>query len=222
MAEWCAENLRDCQVSSSKKNNFAIFIIFLNQPAWRAEGIQISTSSNEAARLYDGLLRQYVSWSDCEKLGGMDKTHNKMIEAEPDAIMSRVISLGLEAMGTGRSLRLDEEYRNELQQLLKDALKRGTEHEKKHAKAVHIKMVAACEQWEEILRETPNDMLAVKFAHDAYFYLGDKESIRDSIARVFPKWNTSAPCYSYLHGMHAFGLEECGQYEEAEKQARKF
>lgn len=206
MAEWCAENLRDCQ-------------------AWRAEGIQMSTSSNEAARLYDGLLRQYVSWSDCEKLGGMDKTLSKMMEAEPDAIMSRVISLGLEAMGTGRSVRLDEEYQNELKQLLKDALKRGTEHEKTHAKAVHMfandKMVAACEQWEKILEQTPNDLLALKFAHDAYFYLGDKEAIRDSIARVFPKWKTATPCYSYLHGMYAFGLEECGQYEEAEKQARK-
>lgn len=52
--------------------------------------------------------------------------------------MSRVISLGLEAMGTGRSVRLDEEYQNELKQLLKDALKRGTEHEKTHAKAVHM------------------------------------------------------------------------------------
>lgn len=47
----------------------------------------MSTSSNDAARLYDGLLRQYVSWSDCEKLGGMDKTLTKMMEAEPDASM---------------------------------------------------------------------------------------------------------------------------------------
>uniref|UniRef100_A0A0R3S412 Uncharacterized protein n=1 Tax=Elaeophora elaphi TaxID=1147741 RepID=A0A0R3S412_9BILA len=119
MAEWCAENLRDCQ-------------------AWKAEGFQISTNSNEAARLFDALLRQYVSWSECAQLDGMNKTLSKMIEAEPDAIMSRVISLGLEAMGTGRSVRLDENYRNKLKLLLKDARERGTTYEKNHAEAINM------------------------------------------------------------------------------------
>ncbi|EJW76593.1 hypothetical protein WUBG_12496 [Wuchereria bancrofti] len=119
MAEWCAENLRDCQ-------------------AWKAEGIQISTNSNEAARLFDALLRQYVSWSDCAQLGGMDQTLRIMLEAEPNAIMSRVISLGLEVMGTGRSIRLDKNYHNELNQLLNDATKYGTIYERNHAKAIHL------------------------------------------------------------------------------------
>lgn len=52
--------------------------------------------------------------------------------------MSRVLSLGLEAMGTGHSVRLDEEYRHELQTLLKDAMKTGNDREKMHAKAVHM------------------------------------------------------------------------------------
>ncbi|VDK79041.1 unnamed protein product [Litomosoides sigmodontis] len=202
MAEWCAENLRDCQ-------------------AWKAEGIQISTSSNEAARLFDALLRQYVSWSECAQLGGLDNTRSKMVEAEPNAIMSRVISLGLEAMGTGRSVRLDEKYENELKQLLNDACQYGTTYEKNHARAVNIKMLAACMEWEKILNETPNDLLALKFAHDGYFYLGDKRAIRDSVARVLPKWKPTTPCYSYLYGMYAFGLEECEQYHEAESYAKK-
>lgn len=52
--------------------------------------------------------------------------------------MSRVISLGLEAMGTGRSVRLDENYRNELKQLLNEACKRGTTYEINHAKAINM------------------------------------------------------------------------------------
>uniref|UniRef100_A0A0R3RMU8 Tetratricopeptide repeat protein 38 n=1 Tax=Elaeophora elaphi TaxID=1147741 RepID=A0A0R3RMU8_9BILA len=92
-------------------------------------------------------------------------------------------------------------------------------------------MLPACEQWEKILNETPSDLLALKFAHDAYFYLGNKQSLRDSIARVFPKWKPTMPCYrtgkvstndfSYLYGMYAFGLEECEQYDEAERYAKK-
>lgn len=53
-------------------------------------------------------------------------------------VMSRVISLGLEAMGTGRSVRLDEDYQNELKQLLNDAFKNGTTYEKNHTKAIHM------------------------------------------------------------------------------------
>lgn len=45
----------------------------------------MTITSNEAARLYDAVLRQYVSWSDCEQLGGIDKTLNMMIAAEPNA-----------------------------------------------------------------------------------------------------------------------------------------
>ncbi|VDM99683.1 unnamed protein product, partial [Thelazia callipaeda] len=108
-----------------------------------------------------------------------------------------------------------------LKQLLKDALKFGTEYEKAHAKALHIKLLAACEIWEKILSEIPNDLLALKFNHDAYFYLGDKEAIRDSIAHVLPKWKPTIPCYSYLYGMYAFGLEECEQYDKAESYAKK-
>ncbi|KHN84825.1 Tetratricopeptide repeat protein 38 [Toxocara canis] len=139
--------------------------------------------------------------------------------------MSRVLTLGLEAMGTARSVALDEAYRNDIEQLVKDANASGNEREKMHARAISLfangGMTAACQQWERILRETPNDLLAIKFAHDAYFYLGDRTSIRDSISRVLPHWNTSAPCYSYLHGMYAFGLEECEEYEKAEKEALK-
>ncbi len=82
-------------------------------------------------------------------------------------------------------------------------------------------MVAACTLWEEVLRDHPTDLLALKFAHDAYFYLGDQHGKRDSVARVLPKWSARIPCYSYLKGMHAFGLEECGDYEKSEQEARE-
>ena len=36
-----------------------------------------------------------------------------------------------------------------------------------------------------------------------------------AIARVLPHWSPSVPGYSYVLGMHAFGLEECNQYDEA-------
>ena len=74
--------------------------------------------------------------------------------------------------------------------------------------------------WEEILIDHPRDVWALRFAHDTYFYLGDAGNLRDSIARVLPEWRESDPLYGYLLGMHAFGLEEVGDFRQAEIKGR--
>lgn len=51
----------------------------------------------------------------------------------------------------------------------------------------------ACDLWEQILQDHPTDMLALKFSHDAYFYLGYQEQMRDSVARVYPFWTPDIP-----------------------------
>lgn len=62
----------------------------------------------------------------------------------------------------------------------------------------------ACELWEQILQDHPTDMLALKFSHDAYFYLGYQEQMRDSVARVYPFWtpdislSRSVPARSHI------------------------
>ena len=38
---------------------------------------------------------------------------------------------------------------------------------------------------------------------------------------MLPHWSEQTPGYSYILGMHAFGLEECNQYPEAERAARR-
>lgn len=101
----------------------------------------------------------------------------------------------------------------------------GNLREQKHARAVRLwaegRMKDATNIWEDILTEYPTDLMAIKFAHDAYFFMGDGKGKRDSVAAVIPKHKGTEPCYSYLHGMYAFGLEECEQYTEAEKEAVK-
>ena len=82
-------------------------------------------------------------------------------------------------------------------------------------------MEQAAERWEAILLDHPRDVLALKLASFTYFYLGDCASVRDNAARVLPAWDTALPGYSYLLGMHAFGLEECGDYQAAERRGRE-
>ena len=75
--------------------------------------------------------------------------------------------------------------------------------------------------WEEILIDHPRDIWALRFAHDTYFFLGDAGNLRDSIARVLPEWPEDDPHYGYLLGMHAFGLEEVGDFGGAEVKGRR-
>lgn len=73
--------------------------------------------------------------------------------------------------------------------------------------------------WESILVDHPTDALALRFAHDGYFCLGQSLSIRDSIARVLPQWDPHGDNYGYVLGQYAFGLEEAGELRRAEEVA---
>ena len=78
-------------------------------------------------------------------------------------------------------------------------------------------MANAINIWESILVDHPTDALALRFAHDAYFSLGQSLSIRDSIARALPHWDPQGENYGYVLGQYAFGLEEAGELRRAEQ-----
>jgi hypothetical protein len=101
----------------------------------------------------------------------------------------------------------------------------ATAREKRHLAATRAwaagGIVAATDIWEDILLDHPTDTLALRFAHDTYFYLGHSLSIRDSIARVMPAWDAKRPHYGYILGQYAFGLEEAGELRRAEAVGRE-
>jgi len=80
---------------------------------------------------------------------------------------------------------------------------------------------AASRSFDAVLREWPRDALAVQTAHLMDFFRGDALNLRNRISRVLPAWSANLPGYSYILGMHAFGLEECNQYAEAEATGRR-
>lgn len=51
--------------------------------------------------------------------------------------MGRVLKLGMEALGTGRSVRVDNRFKEKLDSLVSDAISHGTPRERTHAKAVN-------------------------------------------------------------------------------------
>ena len=96
-----------------------------------------------------------------------------------------------------------------------------------HASARERRHAAAARHWLDgnvaraarlygaLLRDYPRDRLALLVAHGLDFRLGQRTMLRDRVARVLPHWDAGDPAYGYLLGMHAFGLEETGNYDAA-------
>ena len=67
----------------------------------------------------------------------------------------------------------------------------------------------------------PHDLLALQAGHQVDFFTGDARMLRDRIARALPAWQAGMPGHHAVLSMHAFGLEECGDYARAEQQGRR-
>ena len=70
-------------------------------------------------------------------------------------------------------------------------------------------------------REYPHDLLALAMAHVFDYYLGNSQGLLTRSLRVLPHWSSSDPAYHALLSLHAFALEESGDYAAAESAARR-
>lgn len=194
--------------------------------AWKDAGLPLSTTSNEACKLFDATLTQYVKWTNDKSLGGIEGCLSKIKAADPGFAMGHVLNTGLTLIGTGSTVRMDPELAQSVRTMVATAQGQTlTPRERLHVSAVESfakgNFPEACEFWEQILRDHPTDMLALKFVHDTYFYLGYQEQMRDSVARVYPFWTASVPLSSYVKGIYSFGLMETNLYDQAEKLAKE-
>jgi len=71
-----------------------------------------------------------------------------------------------------------------------------------------------------ILRDHPRDALALQIVHSFDYAGGDAEGMRHRVPGVLPAWSEYVPGYHAVLAMHAFGLEESGEYERAEEVGR--
>lgn len=70
---------------------------------------------------------------------------------------------------------------------------------------------------EEIAEKFKRDLISVQRGQYHYFYLGNKQGLLQIAQKVLPANREN----HYLHGMIAFGLEQCHQLEEAEEFGRR-
>lgn len=101
----------------------------------------------------------------------------------------------------------------------------ATPREKAHVAALgHLaegRWHAAGQALEDIAIEHPRDALALQAGHQVDFFTGNARMLRDRISRALPAWDAAMPGYHAILGMHAFGLEETGDYVRAEATGRR-
>ena len=72
----------------------------------------------------------------------------------------------------------------------------------------------------EILRHEPLDALALQVAHAFDYLTGDPLGMKARVDAVLPAWSGDLPGRHAVLAMHAFALEECGDFAAAEQTAR--
>jgi tetratricopeptide (TPR) repeat protein len=147
-------------------------------------------------------------------------TVNAALAQSPEMTMGHVLLAYLNLLGT------EPAALPAARQACQDAAKLpANERERRHVEAARLltegRWRDAGRTLEDLSIEYPRDALALQVGHVIDFFVGDSRMLRDRIARALPSWSKSMPGYHAVLGMHAFGLEETGDYVQAEAQGRR-
>jgi tetratricopeptide (TPR) repeat protein len=97
------------------------------------------------------------------------------------------------------------------------------EHEKKHLDAIGAAVdgdyAEASRVYDRILAEEPRDALALAVAQVYDYYLGHPQALLARTTRALAAWTPAMPLYHAVLSMHAYALQECGHYEDAQDTA---
>ncbi len=178
-------------------------------------GLELTAASGEAARAWDDAFWAYVDFA--RDPGAHLK---RTLELDPAMPMAQVLKgYFMHLMGAARFL-------PEAGAAHAAALAAGgTARERAHAGALGAWCEGELERTiailEDILAAQPHDLLALKISNYLHFYLGNAAGVRDGPGRALAAWEGSMPGYPHLLALHAFGLEESGDYAEAERTGRR-
>jgi len=179
-------------------------------------GLELTAASGEAARAFDDTVWAYVGFS---REPGVPL--KRALQADPAMPMALCLQgyfmhlMGLPGLVAKARAALAS------MQKISGMNPRETMHAAALGAWCEGELERTCALLEGILAEYPRDYLALKLANYLYFYMGDAANVRDGPARALKVWVESMPGYGHLHALHAFGLEESGDYAAAERAGRR-
>jgi tetratricopeptide (TPR) repeat protein len=180
-----------------------------------ATGHRVSGATPESLALFEQAARELLCLVDDPVA-----TVERALAASPEMTMAQVLKAWLHLLGTEPSgpavalaccdaaEALDADPRERAHIDAARALARGRWRE-------------AGRRLEDLSLHYPLDTLALQAGHQIDFFRGDSRMLRDRIARALPAWDAAVPGWHAVLGMHAFGLEETGDYAGAEAAGRR-
>jgi len=182
-----------------------------------ARDVPVSFADPAALAGYETALRQFQSY-----VGDPIATLDAALAQSPDFVAGHLFkALALFTAGEKQLLPMAKAALGEAAR----RLDRANDRERSLAAATRLMLdgdwEGGCRQLDRVLVDHPRDAMALQVAHLVDFYRGDALNLRNRVSRVLPHWDASVPGFSYILGMHAFGLEEMNQYPEAEAAGRR-
>jgi len=175
----------------------------------------LSGSTPQAARHYDAAIAQFGIYRG-DPIAELDRA----LMAAPACVMALLAKAWLMGLAT------EPAATTEARRLL-DAARHlpADEREAAHVGALTLLLDG---RWDDAALALdhlnvrwPLDILGLQVGHLVDFYRANARNLRDRVARVLPHWSAEVPGYALVLGMHAFGLEETGDYPRAEDRGRE-
>ena len=180
-------------------------------------GNRTSSGNRAALDLFDEATAQFAIYRS-DPIATIDQA----LAADPTFVMGHCFKAGLLATTSeqgsepGIAAALDAAERH---------IGRALQRERMHLGAARAWLArdfaGAAKLYGDICTEYPRDLLALQIAHIMDFLLGNSTMLRDRPAQVLHAWSERDPQRSLLLGMYAFGLEECGAYDDADAIGRR-
>ena len=179
------------------------------------QGNAMTGATAEAVDFFDAAVGAFNVYRG-DPVGLLDRA----IRAAPEFAMAHILKAHLFALAT------EPDATREAKGIL---MRVGTlslsEREASHAGALQMlvegRWTDAAVALEKHSVRWPRDLVALQSGHLMDFYRASARGLRDRIARALPAWTPDMPGYPILLGMHAFGLEETGDYARAEEAGRR-
>lgn len=182
-----------------------------------AQGLDLSVGSDAARDAYDRFVASFLGYrTDTAQLLGA------LIKAAPQCGLAYALRGCATMMAFNRSMVASAaQAADKATALTAGATMREQWHAQALAHWVDGRLDGALAVWEQILARHPTDVMALKFAHFLYFWLGRTREMAASIERVMPAWSEAVPGFAAVLGCRCFALEECGDYLAAEPEGRR-
>jgi tetratricopeptide (TPR) repeat protein len=179
-----------------------------------ARGCGVSGASPAAMDAYEQALAAYQGWRS-----GAEVPLELALQEAPGFVMAHVLQAYLLLCS-----RDPQRVRSARPLLARAAGLPANERERMHLGAIGAALADDYERAKtllgELLRLHPRDALALQVAHMFDYVTGDVAQLNARVASALPAWSGDLPGYHAVLAMHAFSLEECGEYEPAEQAAR--